>query len=78
MATIRVDSKGRLMLPKHVRDELGIEPGDTVFVEREGKVLRLARAENPFDTLAREALEEHRRGETIPLAELKAEFGKER
>jgi len=33
---------------------------------------------SPFDRLATEALEEHRRGETIPFEKLKAEFRIER
>ncbi len=37
--TTTVSSKGQLVLPKAVRDKLGVKPGDKiVFVEREGRV----------------------------------------
>ncbi len=72
MLAVRVDSKGRLTIPKEARESLNVQPGDTFFVEieEEGKVLRYAKAENPFDVLAEEALEEYRRGETRSLREL--------
>jgi AbrB family looped-hinge helix DNA binding protein len=67
--TIKVDDKGRLTIPQSLRKELGIEPGDTMFVEREpnGIVLRYAKAENPFDGLARHAEQEYRAGRTKNL-----------
>ncbi len=67
MGTLRVDSKGRLTLPRGLRDELDIGPGDTVFFEREGSVLRLAKAANPFDVLATGAVAEWRAGGTTSL-----------
>jgi AbrB family looped-hinge helix DNA binding protein len=62
--TVKVDAKGRLSIPRELREELGIEPGDTLFVEREEgtSVLRYAKAENPFDALARHAEQEYRAG----------------
>ena len=48
MVTVKVDEKGRLMIPKRDRAALGIKPGDTFFFEREGRILRFAPAENPF------------------------------
>ena len=67
--TVRVDPKGRLTIPRQIREALGIEPGDTLFVEsdKEHKILRYAKSENPFDVLARYALEEQRAGRTISL-----------
>ena len=67
MGTLRIDSKGRLTLPKELREELEIGPGDTVFFEREGSVLRLAKAANPFDVLAAGAAAEWRAGDTTSL-----------
>ena len=75
MATARVDSKGRLTIPKEAREALGIQPGDTFFVEREGRVLRYAKAENPFDGLARHAAAEHTAGKTRSLREIAGEQG---
>jgi AbrB family looped-hinge helix DNA binding protein len=73
--TVKVDPKGRLSIPQNLRKALGIEPGDTLFVEsdEDQKVLRYAKAENPFDILARHALEEQRAGRTRTLREFAAE-----
>jgi AbrB family looped-hinge helix DNA binding protein len=74
-ATVRVDAKGRLSLPRRMREELGIVPGDTLFVEGgEGQAtIRLAKAENPFDVLAEHALREHRAGRTKSLRDFARE-----
>jgi AbrB family looped-hinge helix DNA binding protein len=65
--TSTVDSKGRVTIPAALRKELGIHEGDTVFVETRDGMIRVAKAENPFDALAEEALAEHRAGLTRPL-----------
>ncbi len=37
--TVTVSSKGQLVLPKAVRDKLGVKPGDKIlFVARQGRV----------------------------------------
>ncbi len=71
------DPKGRLTIPRRIHKELRIEPGDTFFVEADGEnaVLRYAKAENPFDTLARHALEAYRFGRTRDLRAFAAENG---
>ena len=73
--TVKVDPKGRLTIPQRLREELGIEPGDTLFVEAddERKILRYAKAENPFDVLARHALQEREAGRTRGLRAFAAE-----
>lgn len=75
--TVKVDAKGRLVIPRELRDELDIQPGDTFFVEREeGRaVLRYAVAENPFDALADHAEREYRAGRTRSLSDFAAEEG---
>ena len=73
--TVRVDDKGRLMIPARERKEWGVEPGAVFFIERKGDILQLARAENPFDGLARHALAEHDAGQTKSLRELAREQG---
>ena len=74
---VKVDPKGRLTVPRQLREGLGIEPGDAFFVEgdAERKVLRFAKAENPFDVLARHAPEEHHAGRTRSLREFAADNG---
>lgn len=76
-ATVRVDAKGRFSLPRRLREELGIEPGDTLFVEGgEGQAtLRLAKAENPFEILAEHALRQHWAGRSKSARQVAAELG---
>lgn len=75
--TAKVDNKGRLSLPKDLRAMLHIEPGDIFFIETDqNDILRLAKAENPFDILARQAKEESAAGETVTLEEFEAKMKK--
>jgi AbrB family looped-hinge helix DNA binding protein len=71
--TVKVDAKGRLTIPRDLREALAIQPGDTLFVEREGDVLRYAKAGNPFDILADYAREEQRAGRTKRIRDFAAE-----
>jgi AbrB family looped-hinge helix DNA binding protein len=73
--SVKVNAKGRLSIPRDLREALGIRPGDTLFVAREGDGLRYAKAENPFDVLAEHALSEHRAGRTKRLRDFAAENG---
>lgn len=69
-AAIRVDEKGRLSIPAKARHELGINPGDIFFFRNEGGILQYAKVEeNPFDILAKHALQEYQEGKTISLEE---------
>ena len=65
----RIDSKGRIVLPRVTRTELGLEPGDILFVDTDGdrRVIYMAKPDNPLDVLALAALEEDRAGLTIDL-----------
>lgn len=37
MVSAKVTSKGQITIPKHVRDRLGLDPGDEVeFIEEDG------------------------------------------
>jgi AbrB family looped-hinge helix DNA binding protein len=66
--SVRLDDKGRLTLPRSVREAIHAEPGDVFYVETDGDgILRLVRAVNPFDVLAEQALREDDAGETISL-----------
>lgn len=48
MVEALVDSKGRLTLPKELREQLGLKPGDRVKIEfRQGKLI-VERLEDPF------------------------------
>lgn len=41
--THKVGAKGQVVIPKAIRDEIGIEPGDEVVFEPEGKEVRIHR-----------------------------------
>ncbi|MFQ5793987.1 MAG: AbrB/MazE/SpoVT family DNA-binding domain-containing protein [Candidatus Bipolaricaulia bacterium] len=73
IVSVRVDQKGRLMIPKMIREDLDIKLGDTFFLQREGKVLCYARPENPFDALALHAEKEYHEGRTRSLREFAQE-----
>lgn len=65
---VRVDGKGRVLLPRKLRQTLRVGPGDIFFVQPgEDDSLRLVRAPNPFDVLAEHAIVESQRGHTISL-----------
>lgn len=66
--SIRLDDKGRLTLPRSVREAIHAQPGDVFYLEaNENGVLRLVRAVNPFDVLAEQAIREDDAGKTISL-----------
>ena len=77
MVAVTIDSKGRLSIPASVRNELGIETGDVLFLESdpEHAVIHLAKAENPFDGLALHAIEEYRQGKTTNIFDLARKWG---
>jgi hypothetical protein len=56
---------------------LHIETGDILFIEADNNdVLRLAKAENPFDILAKHAIQESKAGKTITLEEFEEKMKK--
>jgi AbrB family looped-hinge helix DNA binding protein len=73
--TVKIDAKGRFTIPRHMRERLSIEPGDTFFLEIDdaGGVLRITKAENPFDNLAEDALAEYLAGRTKSLRDFATE-----
>jgi AbrB family looped-hinge helix DNA binding protein len=42
--TQRVGAKGQVVIPKQMRDELGLQPGAEVEFEREGETVRIRAA----------------------------------
>lgn len=67
METAKVDAKGRLSIPAEIRGQIDMNPGDVYFLDVKDSILRLAKAENPFDVLARQAIEEYKAGETMSI-----------
>jgi bifunctional DNA-binding transcriptional regulator/antitoxin component of YhaV-PrlF toxin-antitoxin module len=74
MSAVEVDDRYRLTIPRDARE--GIKPGDVFFVERDVEgLLHYAKAENPFDGLARHAIAEYCAGRTRSLREIAQEAG---
>lgn len=67
MVTTKLDNKGRISIPTSIREKLGLESGDVMFLDVQNMVLRVAKATNPFDALIEEAVEEFEAGETRSL-----------
>ena len=76
---VRIDAKGRLTIPREMRELLHIAPGDTVFLRADSdlRTIQLIKADNPFDILAEHALDEYRAGRTTSLDDLAKELGVE-
>ncbi len=75
MQSVRVDAKGRLVIPKEAREKLAVNPGDVFYVQVEGSILHFAKAQNPFDALAVEAEAEYAAGRTRNLRDVAGELG---
>lgn len=73
--SVRIDGKGRLTIPKSIRQALKIGAGDTMFLkyEPDSNQLRIAPARNPFDVLAEQAIDEYRQGHTRTIEEFARE-----
>jgi AbrB family looped-hinge helix DNA binding protein len=41
LATIKVSSKGQIVIPRVIRDELGLQPGDTLVMASHGNAIIL-------------------------------------
>jgi AbrB family looped-hinge helix DNA binding protein len=45
----KVGAKGQVVIPKAIRDEIGIEPGDEIVFEPDGKEVRIHRLADDAD-----------------------------
>ncbi len=52
--THRVGTKGQVVIPKAIRDEIGIQPGDEVTFEPDGKEVRVRRVADDPETRERD------------------------
>ena len=51
----RITSKGQTTIPKEVRDQLGLEPGDTLSYEVQGRAVMVRKVER-FDAAWQQAI----------------------
>lgn len=74
--SVRIDGRGRISLPKKIREQMGVETGDTLFMRLSDKGrLEILKAMNPFDLLVDEAIREYKEGKTTSIEDLAAELG---
>ncbi len=43
--TYRIDPQGRIMIPSHIKKELGLTPGAQVAIDIEGRSVRIRKAQ---------------------------------
>lgn len=67
---VRLDDRGRILIPGTIREALHAEPGDIFFIQQDENGMRVIKGEDPFDALADEAIREDDAGETIVLDEI--------
>lgn len=67
----RIDGKGRVTLPKSIREALGLKAGDTLFFKYDSKNgrVQIAPTVSPFDILAEHAIEEYKQKRTKTVEE---------
>lgn len=51
MKMVKVSSKGQIVIPKDVRDALGLKPGDRVEIRVEGDVAMLVPLKRPSESM---------------------------
>lgn len=67
---VKVDERGRITLPKSMREDMDIQDNATLFVRREGDMIEVAKADlNPFEVLGEHARRAHERGNTRVIRE---------
>lgn len=75
-ATVQVDSKGRITLPKEIRENAEIEEGDVYFVDIKHGQIKLTKAvKDPLVVLREHARSEYENGKTRNLREYADEKG---
>jgi bifunctional DNA-binding transcriptional regulator/antitoxin component of YhaV-PrlF toxin-antitoxin module len=73
--SVRLDNKGRLTLPRSIREALHAEPGDVFYLRPELDGVRIVKGENPFDALAEHAIREFESGQTRNIRDIADDWG---
>jgi len=72
----KVDNKGRITIPKEVRETSGIEKGEVLFIDAELGQVKLTRAvEDPVVKLKEYTKQEYQAGKTRDLRDYAQEKG---
>jgi len=67
LATVRVSSKGQIVIPQAIREAIGLERGDTLLIARRGDLLILKKL--TLEDIIAETDRQYEAGETLPLEE---------
>ena len=67
---VRLDDRGRILIPRTIREALHAEPGDVFFIQQDENEMRIIKGEDPFEALAGNAIWEDDAGETISFDEI--------
>jgi len=76
----RVNESGRVVLPKELRESLGIEPGDVVFFSIDGETVKMETQKHRIrmaQQMVREYIDQNRSLVDELIAERREEFRKE-
>lgn len=72
VATTRISSKGQVVIPKRLREELGLKPGDPMAVAVEGNALVLCKI--TLSDLVDASLRRYKKGHSLSHAEAFADL----
>jgi AbrB family looped-hinge helix DNA binding protein len=67
LATIRVSSRGQIVIPRAIRESLGLQQGDTLLVAHRGDLLILKKL--TLEDIIAETDRQYEAGETLSLEE---------
>jgi AbrB family looped-hinge helix DNA binding protein len=67
LATIRVSSRGQIVIPRAIREALGLQQGDTLLVAHRGDLLILKKL--TLEDIIAETDRQYEAGETLSLEE---------
>ena len=63
VSATKMSTKGQIVIPKHLREKLGLQPGDPLAMAVDGE--RLVLRKITLDDLLRESTENYRVGKTL-------------
>ncbi|GMA58235.1 hypothetical protein GCM10025858_27380 [Alicyclobacillus sacchari] len=72
---LTMDDRGYIALPKELCDQLHIQPGDTLCARIDRDGFQVHKVRNPFDALAKDAIQQHQEGKTVSHEQLLKELG---